>query len=154
MNNELLAGGNKATFEMLEGKLVSGFKMSHMANVSGVFGIQVTIDSQARSRVITQVCYTRELKYGIQDCRPLGTPMYGNELSLLQPEDKRLDDHEKRRFQSVAGSSMHIGQATSYRISNALNQLARATPKPSEVHVISARHLLRCLAGPIEFGIT
>lgn len=49
MDDVLLAGGNKATLEMLKEKLMSRFKMSDMGDVSPLVGVQVTRDLQARS---------------------------------------------------------------------------------------------------------
>lgn len=156
VDDVLLAGGNKATLEMLKGKLMSRFKMSDMGDVSRVLGMQVTRDIQAGSLVITQEDYTRGLlvKYGMQDCRPLGTPGYGKELSLMQPEKSLLDEEAKRRFQAIVGSAMYLSQVTRYDISYAVNQLARAMSKPSKVHMGAAKHLLRYLAGTVDFGIT
>ena len=152
----LLAGGNKATLEMIKGKLMSRFKMSGMGDVSRVLGMQVTRDNQAGSLTITQEDYTRGLlvKHGMQDCRPLGTPGYGKELSLVQPEESLLDDEAKRRFQSIVGSTMYLSQVTRYDISYSVNQLARAMSKPSKVHMGVAKHLLRYLAGTVDSSTT
>lgn len=38
----------------------------------------------------------------MQDRKSLGTPGYGNELSLMQPEESLLNDEEKHRFQATA----------------------------------------------------
>ena len=108
VDDVLLAGGNKVTLEMIKGKLMSRFKMPDTGDVSRVLGMQVTRDSQAGSLTITQEDCSRGLlvKYGMQDCRTLGTPGYGKELSLVQPEESLLDDEAKRRFQAIVGSTM------------------------------------------------
>ena len=131
MNDVLLTGGNKATPEMIKGKLMSWFKVSDIGDVSRVLGMQVTRESQAGSLTITQEDYTRGLlvKHGMQDCRPLGTPGYGKELSLVQPEESLLDDEAKRRFQAIFDSTMYLSQVTRYDISYSVNQLARAMSK-------------------------
>ena len=92
-----LAGGNNATLEMIKGKLMSRFEMSDMGDVSRVLGMQVTRDSQAGSLTIIQENYTRGLlvKYGMQDCRPLGTPGNGKELSLVQSKESLLDNEPR-----------------------------------------------------------
>ena len=133
MDDVLLAGGNKATLEMIKGKLMGRFKMSDMGDVSRVLGMQVSRDSQAGSLTITQDDYTRGLlvKYGMQDCRPIGTPGYGKELFLVQPEERLLGDEAKRRLQAIVGSTMYLSRVTRYDISYAVNQLARAISKPS-----------------------
>lgn len=48
----------------------------------------------------------------MQGCRLLGTPGYGKELSLVQPEESLLDEEAKRRSQAVVGSAMYRGQVT------------------------------------------
>ena len=83
------------------------------------------------------------VKYGMQDCRPLGTPGYGKELSLMQPEESLLGDEAKQRFQAIVGSSMYLTQVTRHDISYAVNQLARAMPQPSNVHMGAAKPLPR-----------
>ena len=46
---------------------------------------------------------------------------------------------------------MYLGQVTRY---DAVNQLARAMSKPSKAHMAAAKHLLRYLAGTVDFAIT
>ena len=49
---------------------------------------------------------------------------------------------------------MYLGQVTRYDILYAVNQLARAMSKPSKAHMAAAKHLLRYLAGTVDFAIT
>lgn len=101
MDDELLADGKKAMLEIVKGKLLSRFKMPAVGDVSRVLGMQVTCDIQAGSLIITQEDYSRRLllaKCGMQDCRPLGTPGFGRELALMQPEKRLLDEEENRGF--------------------------------------------------------
>ena len=117
VDDVMLVGGNKATLEMIKGKLMIRFKMSDMGDVSRVLGMKVTRYSHAGSLIITQEDYTRRmLKYGMQDCRPLGVPGYRKELSLMQPKESPLDDEAKRRFQAIVGSAMYLSQVTRYDI--------------------------------------
>ena len=66
VNDLLMAGGNKATLEILQGKLMSHFKMSDMDDVSRVLGMRVISDIPTGFLVITQDNYTTRLlvKYG------------------------------------------------------------------------------------------
>ena len=84
----------------------------------------------------------------------LGTPGYGKELSVLKPEEGLLDDEAKRRSKAIVSSTRYLGQVTRYDISYAVKQLARAMSKPSKVHMGAAKHLLRYLAGTVDFSIT
>ena len=107
--------------------------------------MHVTRDRQAGLITIIQQDYTRGLivKYSMQDFRPLGTPGYGKELSVLKPEEGLLEDEAKRRSKAIVSSTMYLGQVTRYDISYAVKQLARAMSKPSKVHIGAAKHLLR-----------
>ena len=49
---------------------------------------------------------------------------------------------------------MYLGQVTRYDILYAVNQLARTMSKPSKAHMAAAKHLLRYLAGTVDFAIT
>lgn len=62
-----------------------------MGNVSRVLGVQAARDIQAGSLATTQGDYTRGVPamYGVQDCRSLGTPRYGEVLFQVQPECSR-----------------------------------------------------------------
>ena len=88
------------------------------------------------------------------NCNSTYTPGMGKELSLDQPEKRILRKEEKQRFQAITGSVMYLGQVTRYEILYAVNQLARAISKPSKAHIAAAKHLLRYLAGTIDFAIT
>ena len=77
----------------------------------------------------------------------------GPELSLDQPEEKLLNE-EKQRYQIITGAVIYLAQVARYDILYAVNQLARATSKPAKAHMGAAKHLLRYLAGSIDFFIT
>ena len=73
--------------------------------------------------------------------------------SLDQAQDNLLNDAEKQRYQAITGSLMYVAQVTRYDILFSVNQLARATSKPSNAHMGAAKHVLRYLAGTINFDI-
>lgn len=56
-------------------------------------------------------------------------------LSLMQSEERLSDEGAKRRFQAIVGRAMYLGHVTRNDSSYAVNQLARATPKPSKVYM-------------------
>lgn len=127
VDDVLLVGGSMVTLEMLKGKLMSCFKVSDTEDVSRVLWMQVNRDIQAGSLVITQEDYPRGLpsKYAMQDCRALGTPGYGREFPLIQPEECLLDEEARRQFQGIAGSTLCLRPVTRYGISHVVN-LAKA----------------------------
>ena len=87
------------------------------------------------------------------DCKPVSTPGFGQELSTNQPEHILLNEEETQRFQAITGSVMYLAQITRYDVMYSTCQLARAMSKPSKVHMGAAKHLLRYLAGTLDFSL-
>ena len=132
------------------------FEMTDMIDVSRVLGINVTRDREEETITINQKDYKEDIvqRYGMRGCNSVYTPGVGPELSLDQPEENLLNEEGKRRYQSITGAAMYLVQECRYDILYTINQLARATPKPSKAHMGAAKHLLRYLAGSTDFSIT
>ena len=65
-----------------------------------------------------------------------------------------IQDQGKRRYQSIMGVALYFAQVCRYDILYTANQLARAMSTPSEAHMGATKHLLRYLAGSVDFSIT
>ena len=131
-------------------------EMPDMGDVSKTLGMNVTRDRAKRTITISQKDCTDDVvqRYGMKGCNLTYTPGVGPELSLNRPEEKLLNEEEKRRYQSITGAVMYLAQVTRYDILYAVNQLARAMSKPAKAHMGAAKHLLRYLAGSTDFSIT
>ena len=151
----LLVGADIQVIESIKQKLMKRFKMTDMGDVSLVLGMQVTRDRQQKTITISQENYTRSIleKFGMADCKPVSTPGFGQELSTNQPEQTLLNEEETQRFQAITGSVMYLAQITRYDVMYSTCQLARAMSKPSKVHMGAAKHLLRYLAGTLDFSL-
>ena len=151
----LLLGKNLAVLRRIKQKLVSRFSMTDMGDVSLV----LEMGNSAREKgtvTISQENYTTPLleRHGMASCNSAHTHGVGTELLLDQPEERFLSKGKKRRFQAITGSAMYRGQVTRYDILYAVKQMARAMSKPSKAHMAAAKHLLRYLAGTVDFTIT
>ena len=73
---------------------------------------------------------------------------------MNQPEKKRLNEEEKRRYQAIIEAVMYLAQVTPYDTLYAVSQLARAMSKPVKAHMGVAKPLFRYLAGYTDFSIT
>ena len=155
MDDLLLVGADIQVIESIKQKLMKRFKMTDMGDVSLVLGMQVTRDRQQKTITISQENYTRSIleKFGMADCKPVSTPGFGQELSTNQPEQTLLNEEETQRFQAITGSVMYLAQITRYDVMHSTCQLARAMSKPSKVHMGAAKHLLRYLAGTLDFSL-
>ena len=61
---------------------------------------------------------------------------------------------EKKRYQPFTGLAMCLAQVTRYDMLYATSQLSRTISKASKTHMAAATHLLRSLAGTMEFSIS
>ena len=59
-----------------------------------------------------------------------------------------------RKYQGIVGSLMYSAQVLRYDFMYATGQMARPMAKPSQVHIVAAKHTLRYLAGTTNFSIT
>lgn len=127
-------------------------KMTEMGDVLHVIRMEVTRDIEACWLIVTQKDYTmrRLVKYGMHDCRPLGTPGCNKERFLMKPEECFLDEEAKRRFRAIVGSILCSSQVTCNDVSYAFNKPPKAMSKSSKV----AKHLLRYLAGRMDLGFS
>ena len=118
--------------------------------------MKLTRDREKGTITVSQKDYTEDVVqgYGMEGCSPAYTPGVGLEMSLKQPEEKLLNEKEKRRYQAITGAVMYFALVTRYDILYAVNQLARVMSKPAKAHMGAAKHLLHYLAGSKDFYIT
>ena len=152
----MFLSASKPLLNKLKKKLMNRFEISDMGDMSRILGMNVARDREKGTITINQKDYTEDAvqRYGIKGCNPADTPGVGPELSLNQPEEKLLNEEEKRRYQTITGAVMYLAQLTRYDILYAANQLARVMSKPAKAHMGAAKHLLRYLAGSTDFSIT
>ena len=156
MDDILLLGDNKQLLGKLTKQLMDRFEMTDLGDVSKVLGMNVARDRENGTITIDQKDYTEDIleRYGMTNCNVAFTPGVGPEISLDQPVDGLLDEQGKQRYQSITGALMYLAQISRYDILYAVNQLARAMSKPSKAHMGAAKHVLRYLAGSVNFPIT
>ena len=124
---------------------------------SQILDMNVTCDHANGAITINQKYFTEDVvqRYGMDGCNPAYyTPEVEPGLSLSQPEEKMLNEVEKRCYQAITGAVIYLAQVTRYDIFYAVNQLARTMSKPTKAHMGAVKHLLRYLAGSTDFSIT
>ena len=124
------------------------FKMTDMGNVPRVLGKQITRDREKKTSTISEEEYTKSTfeRFGMANCKPVGTPGFGSELSNEYPDETVLSKEETQRYQAITCSGMNLAQILRYDIMYSSGQLARALSEPVKVHMGASKHLLRLLA--------
>ena len=87
-------------------------------------------------------------------CNPVHTTGAGTKRSTGQRDDLVLNSTGTELYQSITGSLMFLIQCTRYDITYAVNQLARAIRKPSNIDMTAAKHILRYLKGDMSLALT
>ena len=131
----IFLSASKPLLNKLKKKLMDGFKMSDMGDVSRILGMNVTRDREKGTITINQKDYMEDVvqRYDMKGCNPAYTPGVGPELSLNQPEEKLLNEKEKRRYQAITGAVLYLAQVTRYDISTRSTSLRGPCPSPRKL---------------------
>jgi hypothetical protein len=125
------------------------FRMSDLGLLSYYLGIEVRQSKAAIT--LGQVAYARKLlqKANMAGCNPCHTPMEAR-LKLSKEGTTALVDAIK--YRNLVGSLRYLVHTRS-DISFAVGFVSRFMEKPRQEHMAAVKHLLRYIAGTIEFGI-
>ena len=83
------------------------------------------------------------------DCRPMSTSMITNWAKLHASEGELVDP---TLYRQLIGSLMYLVN-TRPDMSFAVNTLSQFMVDPTRVHWVAAKHVLRYLAGTVEYGL-
>ena len=88
-------------------------------------------------------------KFGMEDCKPVSTPMIIGCKLIKDDESKEVD---QRLYRSMIGSLLYV-TASRPDVMQAIGQVARFQATPKETHVLAVKRIFRYLKGTIDFGI-
>ena len=100
---------------------------------------------------ISQSKYIKEMlnKFGMEDCKPVSTPMI---TSCKLSKDNESKEVDQRLYRSMIGSLLYV-TASRLDVMQAVGQVARFQATPKETHVLAVKRIFRYLKGTIEFGL-
>jgi hypothetical protein len=101
--------------------------------------------------VISQANYAKKLlqKAGMEDCNPCAVPMESR-LKLSKTGDGEPVD--ATFFRSIVGSLRYLVH-TRPDITFAVGYVSRFMEAPTTTHLAAVKHLLRYIAGTLNFGV-
>jgi hypothetical protein len=123
--------------------------MSDLGLLSYYLGIEV---KQGRGAItLGQAAYARKLleKAGMESCNICHTPM---ELRLQLATEGTSAEVNATMYRSLVGSLRYLVH-TRPDISFAMGYVSRFMERPRQEHLAAVKHLLRYIAGTVEFGI-
>ena len=114
-----------------------------------ILGMEVW--QEDRRVFLRQGKYAHDILYKFQmlNCRLMATPMTTNFWKLIASESKLVD---ATLYCQLIGSLMYLVN-TRPDLSFAVNTLSQFIVEPRRVHWIAAKHVLRYIAGTVDYGM-
>ena len=129
--------------------MMSEFDMSDLGLMHYFLGIEV-VQSDA-GIFISQKKYVQDIltRFRMQDCNPVRTPAETSLKLVKDPDGKKIDS---TLYKQIVGSLMYL-TTTRPDIMFAVSLISRFMENPTEMHLASAKRILRYLQGTIDYGI-
>ena len=145
-------------FEKLKDDLSREFKMKDLGRLHHCLGIEFEQDVNTNAVFMFQRKYIGDVlrKFGMQDSKPVSTPLDGNiKLSReMGPKtSEEMEEMSRVTYQSLIGSLMYLAVSTRPDIAYAVSSLSQFNQNPGKAHWISAKRILRYLKGTQHFGL-
>jgi hypothetical protein len=119
------------------------FEMSLLREVSFFLFLQICQINQGIFS--SQTKYIREMikRFGMEDCKPITTPMQTN-FNLRNDDDSKSTD--QRQYRSMIGSLLYVTTSRPNAMQT-VGQVARFQVAPKESHVLAVKRIFRYLKG-------
>ena len=125
------------------------FEMSLLGELKFFLGLQIS--QQNNGIFISQSKYIKEMlkKFGMEDCKPVSTPMTTGCKLSKDDESKEVD---QKLYRSMIGSLLYV---TTSRpdVMHAVGLVARFQANPKETHVLAIKRIFRYLKGTTKLGL-
>jgi hypothetical protein len=145
----VITGSNPAIIEAFKEEMRQTFRMSDLGLLSFYLGIEVKQGQQCIT--LGQAAYARKLleKAGMENCNSCSTPM---EVRLRLSARGTSEEVDATMYRSLVGSLRYLVH-TRPDISFAVGYVSRFMEKPRHEHLAAVKHLLRYIAGTVDYGL-
>lgn len=150
----LIAYNNKSEEERLKLALSSKFQMKYLGEAAVMLGVNITRNRKLRSISIDQEKYIEQIlvRFGMQDCNPISTPMDANVKFSKVMENDEGDD--KFPYREAIGSLLFAAQVTRPDINFSVILLSRFALNPGKAHWLGVKRIMRYLKGTLKMKLT
>lgn len=145
----IITGANSVLVKEFKREMQQVFRMSDLGLLSFYLGIEV---KQRRGAItLGQAAYARKLleKAGMGSSNPCQTPM---EVRLQLSTEGTSKEVDATMYRSLVGSLRYLVH-TRPDISFAVGYVSRFMERPRVEHLAAVKHLLRYIAGTVDYGI-
>ena len=146
----VIAGSSINEVTRFKQEMTNLFKMSDLGELSYYLGIEV--QQQDGQITLRQASYAKKLlqKAGMEDCNPCAVPM---EARLKLSKTGEGEPVDETFYRSIVGSLRYLVH-TRPDITYAVGYVSRFMEKPTTEHLAAVKHLLRYIAGTLNFSVT
>lgn len=145
----IITGGSTEVINTFKTEMKTLFRMSDLGVLSYYLGIEVR---QGRRGIeLLQAAYAKKIleKAGMGTCNPCATPMEARLKLSKQSTSPAVDATE---YRSLIGSLRYL-MNTRPDMAFAVGYLSRFMENPRQEHLAAMKHLLRYVAGTIDYGL-
>ena len=129
------------------------FEVKDMGELHYFLGVKVVQDLKASTVWLGQPAYSENiiLQFNMQNAKTCRTPVNPSlKLSKSTEESTRVD---QELYQSAVGKLLYLSTRTRPDIAFAVSTVAKFTSNPTEQHWKAVKHILRYIAGTVNFGL-
>jgi hypothetical protein len=145
----LITGNSRELVDRFKAAISERFKMKDLGAARWILGVEIRRDMEKKTIELVQTSYIDRMleRFGMQGCKPVGTPAEG---ILSRLENVGEPDGE---YMSLVGSLLYAAMVTRPDIAFAVQALGRHLQASGPEHVTAAKRVLRYLKGTRDVGI-
>ena len=128
-------------------RLGEGFAMDDRGEIHFILGMEFKRDRKKKEMTICQKEYLKNVlvRFGMQDCKPVSTPLEANKCFVKLAEDEEAVD--TTLYQAAIGSLNYAASATRPDLSTAVGKLSQFMRNPSNDHWAGVKRVIRYIKG-------
>ena len=149
----LLACNSLDEIERIKSSLLCRYKTSDLGQINYFLGIKITQNFKSGEIFLNQQAYTEKVleRFGLNNANSVKSPIDPCVKLEVASDDSNLVDVQK--YQSAIGSLLYLSTKTRPDIAFAVNKLARFCSKPTDVHWLAVKRIMRYLKGTSAHGL-
>ena len=149
----LIAGKTDKRIVEVKAAIAAHFEVKDMGDLHYFLGVKVVQDLKAGTIWLGQPAYSENIiqQFNMQNAKTCRTPVNASLKLIKANEESTYVDQEL--YQSAVGKLLYLSTRTRPDIAFAVSTVAKYTANPTEQHWKAVKHILRYIAGTINFGL-
>ena len=143
---------DEAEWESDKKKISETYKIKDIGDMHWILNMKITRDRKKRTITLSQEAYINGMleKFKLSQAEPVDNPELVKSLNI---ESRNLNEEEHGTYRSLIGGLLYAAITTRLDIAHVVGQLSRYLARPTEQHLLAARHALKYLKGTSKLGL-